>query len=73
MQSSSPIISVNVRDISTHQPHFAPYTTLTVNGVKIGILGYTTQSAAVGALSRTAPLPTAVIPAPVWPAAQGLG
>jgi 2',3'-cyclic-nucleotide 2'-phosphodiesterase (5'-nucleotidase family) len=44
-----PVISVNVRDISTHQPHFAPYTILTVNGVKIGILGYTTQSAAVGA------------------------
>ncbi len=44
-----PVISINVRDISTHQPHFAPYTTVTVNGTKIGIVGYTTQSAAVGA------------------------
>jgi 2',3'-cyclic-nucleotide 2'-phosphodiesterase (5'-nucleotidase family) len=52
--SGVPVISVNVRDISTHQPHFAPYTIVTVNGVKIGILGYTTQSAAVGAsLSST--------------------
>jgi 2',3'-cyclic-nucleotide 2'-phosphodiesterase (5'-nucleotidase family) len=49
-----PVISVNVRDIATHQPHFLPYTTLTVNGVNIGILGYTTQAAAVGAsLSST--------------------
>ena len=44
-----PVISVNVRDISTHQPHFAATTTVTVNGVKIGIVGYTTSSAAVGA------------------------
>jgi 2',3'-cyclic-nucleotide 2'-phosphodiesterase (5'-nucleotidase family) len=48
-----PVISVNVRDISTHQPHFAPYTTITVNGIKIGILGYTTQAAAVGASLAT--------------------
>ena len=52
--SGVPVISVNVRDLSTHQPHFAPYTTVTVAGVKVGILGYTTQSAAVGAsLSST--------------------
>ncbi len=52
--SGTPVISVNVRDIATHQPHFAPYTTLTVNGTKIGILGYTTQASEVGAsLSNT--------------------
>lgn len=44
-----PVISVNVRDIATHQPHFAPYTTVTVNGVKVGIVGYTTSTASVGA------------------------
>jgi 2',3'-cyclic-nucleotide 2'-phosphodiesterase (5'-nucleotidase family) len=44
-----PVISVNVRDISTHQPHFAPTTTVTVNGVKVGIVGYTTSTATVGA------------------------
>src|SRR5262249_24305942 len=44
-----PVISANVRDIATHQPHFAPTTTVTVNGVKIGIIGYTTSTAAVGA------------------------
>ncbi len=44
-----PVISINVRDIATHQPHFAPYTTVTVNGVKVGIVGYTTSSATVGA------------------------
>ena len=44
-----PVISVNVRDIATGNPHFAPYTTVTVNGVKIGIIGYTTSSATVGA------------------------
>ena len=51
--SGVPVISVNVRDLSTHQPHFAPYTTVTVDGVKVGILGYTTQSAAVGASLAT--------------------
>ena len=49
-----PVISVNVRNISTHQPYFAPYTTVTVNGTKIGIIGYTTGSSEVGAsLSST--------------------
>ena len=43
------MISVNVRDLSTHTPHFAPYTIVTVNGLTVGIVGYTTQSAAVGA------------------------
>ena len=44
-----PVISANVRDISTGQPHFPATTTVTVNGVKIGIIGYTTSSAQVGA------------------------
>lgn len=43
-----PVISANVRDVSTHQPHFPATTTLTVNGTKIGIIGYTTPSATVG-------------------------
>jgi 2',3'-cyclic-nucleotide 2'-phosphodiesterase (5'-nucleotidase family) len=38
-----------VRDIATHTPHFAPTTTVTVNGTKVGIIGYTTSSAQVGA------------------------
>jgi 2',3'-cyclic-nucleotide 2'-phosphodiesterase / 3'-nucleotidase / 5'-nucleotidase len=44
-----PVISANVRDIATHQPHFAASTTVTINGTKVGILGYTTQAAEVGA------------------------
>jgi 2',3'-cyclic-nucleotide 2'-phosphodiesterase (5'-nucleotidase family) len=48
-----PVISVNVRDISTHSPYFAPYAIVTINGVRIGILGYTTQAAEVGASLST--------------------
>ncbi len=49
-----PVVSVNVRDIATHRPHFAASTTVTVNGTRIGILGYTTPTAVVGAaLKRT--------------------
>jgi 2',3'-cyclic-nucleotide 2'-phosphodiesterase (5'-nucleotidase family) len=44
-----PVLSANVRDIATHQPHFAASTTVTINGTKVGILGYTTQAAEVGA------------------------
>ncbi|HTY07550.1 MAG TPA: 5'-nucleotidase C-terminal domain-containing protein, partial [Candidatus Edwardsbacteria bacterium] len=44
-----PVLSVNVRDIATHTPHFAPYSVVTVNGTKIGILGYTTSASEVGA------------------------
>ncbi len=44
-----PVISVNVIDKQTNTQEFAPYTTVTVNGTKIGILGYTTQAAQVGA------------------------
>ncbi|MDX1914062.1 MAG: DNRLRE domain-containing protein [Methylophilus sp.] len=46
--SGIPIISANVRDKATHTPHFPPYTTVTVNGTKVGIIGYTTPSAVVG-------------------------
>lgn len=49
-----PVISANVRDIATHTPHFPAFTTVTVNGTKVGIIGYTTPSAQVGAsLSAT--------------------
>jgi 2',3'-cyclic-nucleotide 2'-phosphodiesterase (5'-nucleotidase family) len=54
-----PVISANVRDIGTactsshpRYPsceHFPATTTVTVNGTKIGIVGYTTPSAVVGA------------------------
>ncbi|MDD4880918.1 MAG: DNRLRE domain-containing protein, partial [Gallionellaceae bacterium] len=47
--SGVPVLSVNVRDIATHTPHFAPYRIVTVNGTRIGILGYTTQASEVGA------------------------
>jgi 2',3'-cyclic-nucleotide 2'-phosphodiesterase (5'-nucleotidase family) len=47
--SGVPVLSVNVRDINTHQPYFAPYNIVTINGIKIGVIGYTTQSAEVGA------------------------
>ncbi|RTL32544.1 MAG: bifunctional metallophosphatase/5'-nucleotidase [Burkholderiales bacterium] len=44
-----PVISANVRDIATHTPHFPATTTITVNGTKVGIIGYTTPTAQVGA------------------------
>lgn len=47
--SGIPVISANVRDVSTHLPHFPATTTVTVNGTKIGIVGYTTPSSEVGA------------------------
>jgi len=47
--SGVPVISVNVRDVTTHQPYFAPYTIVTIGTTKIGILGYTTQASEVGA------------------------
>ncbi|MFZ4856659.1 MAG: MBG domain-containing protein [Desulfuromonadaceae bacterium] len=43
------VISANVRDIATGLPHFAPYTIVNVAGKKVGIIGYTTESAEVGA------------------------
>jgi 2',3'-cyclic-nucleotide 2'-phosphodiesterase/3'-nucleotidase/5'-nucleotidase len=47
--SGVPVLSVNVRDVTTHQPYFAPYNIVTINGIKIGILGYTTSASEVGA------------------------
>ena len=44
-----PVISMNVCNIGTKTPHFNAYTTVSVNGTKVGILGYTTQAAEVGA------------------------
>lgn len=44
-----PVISANVRDIATGLPHFPATATVTVNGVKVGIIGYTTPTATVGA------------------------
>jgi 2',3'-cyclic-nucleotide 2'-phosphodiesterase (5'-nucleotidase family) len=52
-----PVISANVRDLNCTAAHprfptcehFPPYTTVTVNGTKIGIIGYTTSTATVGA------------------------
>lgn len=51
--SGVPVLSVNVRDIATHQPHFAPYNIVTVNGTRVGIIGYTTAAAEVGASLST--------------------
>jgi 2',3'-cyclic-nucleotide 2'-phosphodiesterase (5'-nucleotidase family) len=58
-----PVISANVRDIgaacNTSHPryptceHFPATTTVTSNGTKIGIIGYTTPSAVVGASLAT--------------------
>jgi 2',3'-cyclic-nucleotide 2'-phosphodiesterase (5'-nucleotidase family) len=55
LQSSGvPVISANLVDVNTQKPYFPPYTTVTINGTKIGILGYTTADSEVGAsLSNT--------------------
>jgi 2',3'-cyclic-nucleotide 2'-phosphodiesterase (5'-nucleotidase family) len=53
-----PVISSNIRDInctaahprfSTGCEHFPAYTTVMVNGVKVGLVGFTTPTATVGA------------------------
>ena len=44
-----PVISMNVCDINSKTPHFNAYTIVTVNGTKVGVLGYTTQASEVGA------------------------
>ena len=49
VRSGAPVISANVIDLATSKPHYAPYTTVTVNGTNIGILGYTTSASEVGA------------------------
>ncbi len=44
-----PVLSVNVRNATTHQPYFAPYNIVTLNnGKKVGIIGYTNDAADVG-------------------------
>ena len=39
------LLSMNICTKGTHNAYYEPYTTLTVNGIKIGIIGYTTESA----------------------------
>ncbi|MEI9999294.1 MAG: DNRLRE domain-containing protein [Verrucomicrobiota bacterium] len=47
-QTDFPVISINVCQHGTHTPYFQPYVIVTVNGTKIGIVGYTTESSVVG-------------------------
>jgi len=47
--SGVPVISANVVHAGTTTPRFAASTTVTINGTKIGILGYTTSASEVGA------------------------
>ncbi|HEY0256690.1 MAG TPA: DNRLRE domain-containing protein [Candidatus Methylacidiphilales bacterium] len=47
-QTDFPVISINVCKHGTTTPYFQPYVTVTVNGTKIGIIGYTTESSTVG-------------------------
>jgi 2',3'-cyclic-nucleotide 2'-phosphodiesterase (5'-nucleotidase family) len=44
-----PVLSANVVLAGTTTPRFAASTTVTINGTKIGILGYTTSASEVGA------------------------
>ena len=39
------LLSMNICNKGTHTAYYEPYTIVTVNGVKIGIIGYTTESA----------------------------
>ena len=47
-QTDFPVISINVCKHGTTTPYFQPYVTVTVNGTKVGIIGYTTESSTVG-------------------------
>ena len=40
-----PIISINICNKGTHTPYYSPYTILNINGNRIGVIGYTTESA----------------------------
>jgi 2',3'-cyclic-nucleotide 2'-phosphodiesterase (5'-nucleotidase family) len=40
-----PILSINICNKGTHTPYFQPYTIVNINGNKVGIVGYTTESA----------------------------
>lgn len=43
-QTNFPVISINICSNGTHNPYFAPYVVVNVNGNKVGIVGYTTES-----------------------------
>ena len=47
-QTDFPVISINVCQHGTKTPYFQPYVIVTVNGTKVGIIGYTTESSEVG-------------------------
>lgn len=49
-----PVISMNICSNGTKSAYFAPYVIVTVNGTRIGILGYSTESSDLG--SETAGL-----------------
>lgn len=44
-QTNFPVISINICAKGTTTPYFQPYVIVNVNGHKIGIIGYTTESA----------------------------
>ncbi len=48
-QTDFPVISANVVQHGTTTPYFQPYVIVTVNGTKVGIVGYTTPSSQIGA------------------------
>ena len=43
-----PILSINICIKGTHTPYYQPYAIVNVNGNKVGIIGYTTESADSG-------------------------
>jgi len=47
-QANFPILSINICNKGTHTPYYQPYTIVHVNGNKVGIIGYTTESADSG-------------------------
>jgi 2',3'-cyclic-nucleotide 2'-phosphodiesterase / 3'-nucleotidase / 5'-nucleotidase len=43
-QTNFPILSINICNKGTHTPYFQQYVVLNVNGHKIGVVGYTTET-----------------------------
>src|SRR5262249_53320756 len=43
-QTNFPLISINICNAGTKTPYFQPYVIVTVNGNKVGIIGYTTET-----------------------------
>src|SRR5262249_26493074 len=43
-QTNFPVISINICSKGTHTAYYQPYVILNVNGNKIGVIGYTTES-----------------------------